>query len=168
MTIYSEEKPEYIKTNGLKVFSRYFKFEIANPQTNATGDASGFIDALKPQDYADYDSSAGTVEKYASKARGYIRWLNLSLALSKFGIFFMEVDELTGATALDTPTKITFTVGYEQADEMYAKDTEGNEWKPLENTSPLLPKYDSKYGNDKDLYISFYIYSIEYFHFVIF
>lgn len=116
--------------NELK--TRYFRFFITNQNTGATGDEGGFIDSMKPQDYADFDSTAGTLAKNECKARGYLRWINLSMALSQFGVSYLEVNSLDGADALTSPTKIIFTMGFEQADKMYAKDAEGNEYKDVD------------------------------------
>lgn len=112
--------------NELK--TRYFRFFITNPNSGATGEAGGFIDSMKPQDYADYDPTSGTLAKNECKARGYLRWINLSMALSQFGVSYLEVNSLDGADALTAPTKIIFTMGFEQADHMYAKDAEGTEY----------------------------------------
>jgi len=116
--------------NELK--TKYFRFFITNPNAGATGEAGGFIDSMKPQDYADYDPTAGTVAKYEAKSRGYLRWINLSMALSQFGVSYLEVNSLDGADALTAPTKIVFTMGFEQADKMYAKDAEGTEYKDVD------------------------------------
>lgn len=116
--------------NELK--TRYFRFFITNLNTSATGNAGGFIDSMKPQDYTDFDSTAGTLAKNEDKARGYLRWINLSIALSQFGASYLEVNSLDGANALTAPTKIVFTMGFEQADKMYAKDDEGNEYKDID------------------------------------
>lgn len=123
-TLYEHDRENDKTTQGFRVYTRYFNFEISNPKSGATGEEGGFIDAMKAQDYVDFDPSAGSLEKYQDKARGYIRWINLCLSLSRFGVFFQEVNELSGATALDTPTKINFTMGYENANEeaLYIKD----------------------------------------------
>ena len=125
-TIYEQDRLNDKETQGFRVYTRYFNFEISNPKSGATGEEGGFVDAMKAQDYVDFDPTAGTLDKNRDKARGYIRWVNLCLSLSKFGVFFQEVNELTGATALDTPTKIKFTMGYENANEeaLYIKDGE--------------------------------------------
>lgn len=118
---------------------KYFKFVITNPNTEATGNKAGFIDALKVQDYVDFDDETyGSLEKYIAKGLGYIRWLNLCSALSNFGIFFMEVDVLEGATSTETPTSIKFTVGYEQTDAMYIKLSDGTEFKGIDVLKYLI------------------------------
>lgn len=118
---------------GKTINSRYFKFTITNPNTSATDKKAGFIDALKVQDYVDFDTeSLGTIEQYTAKGLGYIRWLNLCSVLSNYGIFFMEVDTLEGATSVETPTSIEFTVGYEQTDAMYIKLQDGTEIKDID------------------------------------
>jgi hypothetical protein len=91
---------------------RYFKFKITNPGKN-----DGFIDAMQVHEYVDFEKSKdGTYEQYLAKAMGYIRWCNICTLLSNYGIFFMEVDKLEGATSVDAPTSIEFTIGYEQTD----------------------------------------------------
>lgn len=123
-TLYEQDRENDKTTQGFRVYTRYFNFEISNPKGSASGEEGGFIDAMKAQDYVDFDPTAGTLNKYRDKARGYIRWINLCLSLSRYGIFFQEVNELSGATSLDTPTKIKFTMGYENANEeaLYIKD----------------------------------------------
>lgn len=101
--------------------SRYFKFKITNPNKSASDKKAGFIDSMPSQEYVDFDPELGTLEEYTAKGLGYIRWLNLSLALSNFGIFRLEVDSLDGATSIETPNSIEFTIGYEQTDAMYLK-----------------------------------------------
>lgn len=139
-TLYELDRENDKSTQGFRVYTRYFDFEISNPKTSATGEDGGFIDALKAQDYVDFDPSAGTLEKNEDKARGYIRWINLCLSLSRFGVFFQEVNELTGATALSTPSKIKFTMGYENANEeaLYWKDKDGKEYKGAKEVFPFL------------------------------
>ena len=129
-TLYEQDRENDKETQGFRVYTRYFDFEISNPKTGATGEEGGFIDAMKAQDYVDFDEKAGTLEKNEDKARGYIRWYNLCLSLSQYGIFFQEVNELAGADALTAPTKIKFTMGYENANEeaMYVK-YKGKEYK---------------------------------------
>ena len=138
-TIYELDRENDKETQGFRVYTRYFDFEISNPKTGATGEEGGFIDALKAQDYVDFDPTAGTLEKNEDKARGYIRWINLCLSLSRFGVFFQEVNELTGADALTAPTKITFTMGYENANEeaLYIKN-EDKEYKGAEEVFKFL------------------------------
>lgn len=123
-TLYEQDRENDKTTQGFRVYTRYFNFEISNPKGSASGEEGGFIDAMKAQDYVDFDPTAGTLNKYRDKARGYIRWINLCLSLSRYGIFFQEVNELSGATSLDTPTTIKFTMGYENANEeaLYIKD----------------------------------------------
>lgn len=121
---------ENYENNELK--TRYFRFFITNPSSSASGANGGFIDSMKPQDYTDFDPTAGTLEKNECKARGYLRWINLSMVLSQFGVSYLEVNSLDGANALTAPTKIVFTMGFEQADKMYAKDTEGTEYKDID------------------------------------
>lgn len=118
---------------GKTINSRYFKFTITNPNVDATDKKAGFIDALKVQDYVDFNiETLGTLDKYTAKGLGYIRWLNLCSALSNFGIFFLEVDVLEGATSVETPTSIEFTIGYEQTDAMYIKLQDGTEIKDID------------------------------------
>lgn len=130
--------------NVYRLNSKYFKFKISNPSVEETldvklGGNSGFIDAMKTQDYVDFSSeSEGTLEQFTSKGLGYIRWLSLCTALSNFGIFFLEVDSLEGATHIDTPTSIEFTIGYEQPDAMYIKATDGTEYKGIDALKYLV------------------------------
>ena len=123
-TLYEQDRENDKLTQGFRVYTRYFNFEISNPNAGATGEEGGFVDAMKAQDYVDFDPAQGTLEKYRDKARGYIRWINLCLSLSRYGIFFQEVNELSGADSLTAPTKINFTMGYENANEeaLYIKD----------------------------------------------
>lgn len=139
-TIYELDRENDKETQGFRVYTRYFNFSISNPKTGATGEEGGFIDAMKAQDYVDFDPTAGTLEKNEDKARGYIRWINLCLSLSRYGIFFQEVNELTGADALTAPTKITFTMGYENANEeaLYIKDKDGTEYRGAEEVFKYL------------------------------
>lgn len=122
-TLYEQDRENDKTTQGFRVYTRYFNFEISNPKSGATGEEGGFIDAMKAQDYVDFDPEQGTLEKYEDKARGYIRWINLCLSLSQYGIFFQEVNELTDADSLTAPSAIKFTIGYENANEeaMYVK-----------------------------------------------
>ena len=138
-TLYEQDRLNDKATQGFRVYTRYFNFEISNPKSGATGEEGGFIDSMKAQDYVDFDPDAGTHEKNQDKARGYIRWVNLCLSLSRFGIFFQEVNELTGADALTAPTSIKFTMGYENANEeaLYIKDGE-NEYRGAEEVFKYL------------------------------
>jgi len=120
---------------------RYFRFIISNPDQGLElkDDKSGFIDPLKPQEYVDFDPESGTFEKYKSKARGNLRWINLCMYLSRYGVNYMQVNKITsdgdaydteegegGATS--TPTEITFTMGFDNANYMYYKNSEGEEF----------------------------------------
>lgn len=100
---------------------RYFKFKISN-----TGGDNGFIDSMQVNEYVDFEKSKeGTLEQYTNKGLGYIRWISLCTLLSNYGIFFMEVDKLDGATSVESPTSIEFTIGYEQTDALYLKLKDG-------------------------------------------
>lgn len=140
-TIYEQEINDNKKTQGFKVYSRYFKFTITNPGSGS-GNKAGFIDPMKAQDYVDFDEEAGTLEKYEDKARGYIRWFNMCLSLSKFGVFYQQVKKINGATSLDTPSSVIFVMGYEQADEpaLYIKDGD-KEYKGAEQVFKYLAGY---------------------------
>ena len=116
-TIYEQDRLNDKETQGFRVYTRYFNVEISNPSSGATGEEGGFIDSMKSQDYVDYDPTAGTLAQQEDKSRGYIRWVNLCLSLSRNGIFFQEVNELSGADALTAPSAIKFTMGYENANE---------------------------------------------------
>lgn len=107
---------------------RYFRFEILNTNQEATGEDAGFIDPLKPQDYVDFDGRAGTLDNYEAKARGYLRWINLSLALSKFGVNYLQINKVEGADAITVPSKLIFTMGFDNAEYMYYKNSEGKEY----------------------------------------
>lgn len=123
---------------GFTIDSKYFKFKIENPSSE-TG--KGFIDAMKAFDYVDFsedEESVGTLEQHTNKALGYIRWINLCNTLSNFGIFFLEVDVLEGATALTEPTSIEFTIGYEQPSAMYIKTSDGTEYKGIDALKYLV------------------------------
>ena len=115
-TIYEQERKDNAKTQGWKVYSRYFKFTITNPG-GATGEKAGFIDPMKAQDNVDFDEDVGTLEDYENKARGYIRWFNLCLNLSKFGVFYQNVKNIEDGSSTTSPTSVTFIMGYEQADD---------------------------------------------------
>lgn len=107
---------------------RYFKFKISN-----SGGDNGFIDSMQVNEYVDFEESkAGTLEQYTNKGLGYIRWISLCGLLSNFGIFFMEVDKLEGATSVDSPTSIEFTIGYEQTDALYLKLADGTVKKDID------------------------------------
>ena len=120
---------------GHRIISKYFQFTITNPntpietefQSNAKIYVSnkGFVDGYKFTEYADFNADATettkdgeiieiTKETYIDKAAGYIRWNTMCLNLSRFGVFFMELNELTGAMSTVEPTKVDFTFGYEQ------------------------------------------------------
>lgn len=119
---------------GLRVIPEYYKIKITNEFTNIDevidgklNLKNGFIDALKTQEYVDFpgedvlETEETSKEKFIFKSLGYIRWLNLCLQLSRFGVCFMEVDKLEGATFIKTPTAIEFTMGYEQPNSIYIK-----------------------------------------------
>lgn len=127
--------------NVYSLKSKYFKFKINKPSVEETVDVklgngtAGFIDAMKTQDYVDFPNEGeieGTLEQFTAKGLGYIRWLNLCTALSNFGIFFLEVDTLEGATYIDAPTSVEFTIGYEQPSAMYIKTSEGVEYQGID------------------------------------
>ncbi len=133
--------------NVYSLKSKYFKFKINKPSVEETVDVklgngtAGFIDAMKTQDYVDFPNEGeieGTLEQFTAKGLGYIRWLNLCTVLSNFGIFFLEVDALEGATYIDSPTSIEFTIGYEQPASMYIKTEEGVEYKGIDTLKYLV------------------------------
>ena len=121
---------------GHRIISKYFQFTITNPKTpietefesNAKIYVSnkGFVDGYKFTEYADFNADATeittkdgelikiTKDTYTDKAAGYIRWNTMCLNLSRFGVFFMELNELTEAMSITEPTKVDFTFGYEQ------------------------------------------------------
>ena len=121
---------------GHRIISKYFQFTITNPKTPIETDFQtndrvyvsnkGFVDGYKFTEYADFNEDATeittkdgetidiTKETYIDKTAGYIRWNTLCLNLSRFGVFFMELNELTDAMSITEPTKVDFTFGYEQ------------------------------------------------------
>lgn len=109
---------------GHRIISKYFQFTITNPKTPIETDFQtndrvyvsnkGFVDGYKFTEYADFNEKEGTKETYIDKAAGYIRWNALCLNLSRFGVFFMELNQLFKATSIDEPETIDFTFGYEQ------------------------------------------------------
>lgn len=127
---------------GHRILSKYFKIKIQNPntliptefQTNDRVYVSnkGFIDGYKFTEYTDFNETAGSLETYINKTAGYIRWNALCLALSRFGVFFMELDRLEDAKSIVEPSSIEFTFGYEQpesiiefvSEEEYVEDDE--------------------------------------------
>lgn len=127
---------------GHRIISKYFKIKIQNPnvliptefQTNDKMFVSnkGFIDGYKFTEYTDFNKESGSLEIYINKTAGYIRWNALCLALSRFGVFFMELDKLERARSIVEPSSIEFTFGYEQpesiiefvSEEEYVEDDE--------------------------------------------
>jgi hypothetical protein len=109
---------------GHRIISKYFQFTITNPKTPIETEFEsndkiyvsnkGFVDGYKFIEYADFNEKEGTKETYIDKAAGYIRWNTMCLNLSRFGVFFMELNELASATSTVEPTKVDFTFGYEQ------------------------------------------------------
>lgn len=120
---------------GHRIISKYFQFTITNPKTPIETEFEsnskiyvsnkGFVDGYKFTEYADFNEDATEIikdnktikinkETYIDKAAGYIRWNTLCLNLSRFGVFFMELNELTDAMSIVEPTKVDFTFGYEQ------------------------------------------------------
>jgi hypothetical protein len=120
---------------GHRIISKYFQFTITNPKTPIETDFQtndrvyvsnkGFVDGYKFTEYADFNEDATKTNKdgeqidipketYIDKAAGYIRWNTMCLNLSRFGVFFMELNELASATSIVEPTKVDFTFGYEQ------------------------------------------------------
>ena len=120
---------------GHRIISKYFQFTITNPKTPIETDFQtndrvyvsnkGFVDGYKFTEYADFNEDATKITKdnkqiditkytYIDKTAGYIRWNTLCLNLSRFGVFFMELNQLFKATSIDEPETIDFTFGYEQ------------------------------------------------------
>lgn len=109
---------------GHRIISKYFQFTITNPKTPIETEFQsndkiyvsnkGFVDGYKFTEYADFNEKEGTKETYIDKAAGYIRWNTMCLNLSRFGVFFMDLNELASATSTVEPTKVDFTFGYEQ------------------------------------------------------
>ena len=97
-----------------KLNRTYYKFVITNNTTPAEDEQKGFIDSYNSYDYADFDGESISLDESKSKALGYIRWLQLSLALSQFGVFYSNVLKLNGADYKTTPTSIEFVFGYNQ------------------------------------------------------
>lgn len=110
---------------------KYFKVSIDGTSLTPTSDEQkGFVDPFKSQDYDDWtlDNEIGKIQLpttdetsigYSIKARGYNRWKQLVLNLSKGGIFYLGdvvVDNL--ATHYVSPTTVEFVVGYESFDGM--------------------------------------------------
>lgn len=107
---------------------KLFKVEISSTGLSTESDeVKGFLDNKKVQDYEDFDINlqpieGETVEQYIIKARGYIRWRQMSYNISKGGIFYIGKLETEGADHITPPTKMTFYVGYEQFDGMNIED----------------------------------------------
>lgn len=97
-----------------KLNRTYYKFVISNNVTLSEDENKGFIDAYNSYDYPDFDEETITLDESTAKALGYIRWLQLSLALSQFGVFYSNVLKLNGADYKTTPTSIEFVFGYNQ------------------------------------------------------
>lgn len=92
----------------------FYKFVITNSNPTTEEPKCGFIDSYNSYDYADFDPTDLTIEESKSKALGYIRWLQLSLALSRFGVFYSNVLKLNGADFKTAPESIEFIFGYNQ------------------------------------------------------
>lgn len=97
-----------------KLNRTYYKFVITNNTTPAEDEQKGFIDSYNSYDYADFDGESISLDESKAKALGYIRWLQLSLELSQFGVFYSNVLKLNGADYKTTPTSIEFVFGYNQ------------------------------------------------------
>ena len=97
-----------------KLSRTYYKFVITNDTIPAEDEQKGFIDSYNSYDYADFDGESISLDESKAKALGYIRWLQLSLALSQFGVFYSNVLKLNGADYKTTPTSIEFVFGYNQ------------------------------------------------------
>lgn len=117
---------------------RYFRFTIINPDSATTEEGEGFIDPLKPQDYDDFNEESGTLADYEAKSRGYLRWINLSLFLSRYGINYLQVNKLEGATSLESPSTLIFTAGFDNAEYMYYKNSKGNEYTSNDTNYEIL------------------------------
>lgn len=114
---------------GYSTHRAYFEITVEAPTLDADAqeERKGFIDPMKAWEYSSFDETLGSLEEYKSKGRGYIRWRNLALQLSQFGVFYMNVLSIDGVTAAtDTPTKVKFTMGYEQPESIfcYVDDSE--------------------------------------------
>ena len=46
-TLYEQDRENDKTTQGFRVYTRYFNFEISNPKGSASGEEGGFIDAMK-------------------------------------------------------------------------------------------------------------------------
>lgn len=107
---------------------KFFKIEISSAGlSSATDEVKGFLDNLKAQDYPDFDITAQpivgeTLEQYIIKARGFVRWRQMSYNISQGGIFYIGDYQTTGANHITPPTAMSFKVGYEQFDGMVIED----------------------------------------------
>jgi hypothetical protein len=107
---------------------KLFKIDIASTGlSTATDEVKGFLDNLKAQDYSDFDITkqpiAGeTLAQYIIKARGYVRWRQMSYNISQGGIFYIGDYQTTGADHITPPTSLSFKVGYERFDGMVIED----------------------------------------------
>jgi len=119
-----------------------FRIEISSTGLSEESDeVKGFLDNKKVQDYSDFDINlqpieGETVEQYIIKARGFIRWRQMSYNISKGGIFYIGKLETEGADHITPPTKMSFVVGYEQFDGMNIED-ELNDGKILSGVDAL-------------------------------
>lgn len=107
---------------------KLFKIEIASTGlSTASDEVKGFLDNLKAQDYPDFDITqqpidGETLAQYIIKARGYIRWRQMSYNISQGGIFYIGDYQTTGANHITPPTSMSFKVGYERFDGMVIED----------------------------------------------
>lgn len=108
------------------LYNKKFKFTITNPNKSESGESEyetslGFVDGKRFYEYEDFDlnDSTKTIQTYISKSAGFLRWVFLSLSLSKFGIVSLNIDKLTNANSYTEPSQISFTIEYEQPNSIF-------------------------------------------------
>lgn len=84
---------------------------IATITNNGASD-KGFIDPKKPQDYPNFDNIRETVKRnlMIKKAKGFLRWYNLSMILSSICSWDDLQVEVTGGTCVEEPYKLQLTL----------------------------------------------------------
>lgn len=106
------------------MLSTSYRVEIA--QITGAGDAAGFVDPTRVENYIVAGAAAGTYAQHTDKERGNYRYKALIQAVQSMGNLYVSDVVLTGGSPAAAPTKVAFTLTAERGDGMLITADENN------------------------------------------
>ena len=117
------------------MLSTSYRVEIA--QITGSGDAAGFVDPTRVENYIAAGATAGTYAQHTDKERGNYRYKAILQAVQAMGNLYVSDIELTGGSPAAAPTKVAFTLTAERGDGMLITADENNAGQELTGAAAI-------------------------------